>query len=114
MKHSEYGSLYNVAPDLKKIAFDIVNFQKRSHVLSTESCLIFTEAHCCLRELAKEIIVYMLNCKNRIHEELIQNSSPVAYVNEGEVIEHCTTSLLNRHTTMGTTQAKYQHSCRSV
>ena len=84
MKQSEHGSPYNVALDLKKIAFDIVNIQERSRVLSTECCLIFTEAHHCLRELAREIIVYMLNCKNRIHEELIPNSSPVAYTMKGK------------------------------
>ena len=80
---SSLGSLYGVSPLLCLMTPNLESLHDRLSVLGSECKLIFKETHACLRKPAREIGMFMLNNKDRMHVEYIPNCAPMAYVMKG-------------------------------
>ena len=81
---SELNSPYAISPSATTITPVLEFIENQSQIIATESKLIFTEGHRCLREMSRELLMYMMNCKDRIHDNFIPNCSPVAYALKGK------------------------------
>ena len=61
---SEFNSPYAISPSARCVQPVVTHIESQSCIITTESKLIFTEGHRCLRQMARELLMYMINCKD--------------------------------------------------
>lgn len=79
----EIQSPYRPCPDLVMSNPDATEILDETKCCAEEAKQVFTDSHNCLRNPAQEVMVWMLNDKDRLQKQDVPNSVPVCYHMKG-------------------------------